>query len=187
MKIAIIQFFPAFSGKTGPQIRIFLDQKITPCQRRSQQKKVQLNRSRRSWMRAKTILWLIMIIIKASKTTLVHYMNEGWLTNWGIQKFFPWRPLKIEKKVFGKKVVSWQEALHAIEKKILSRTASTQPPKNQILWCKNFLSSSTKSGWHFFLAKNDDISRPYDLKNWVRIFSLVVLSSIYIGASYIKF
>ena len=86
-----------------------------------------------------------MIIIKASKATLVHYMNEGWLTNWGIQKFFPWRPLKIEKKVFVKKVVSWHYALHAIEKKILSRTASTQPPKNQILWCKNFLSSSTKN------------------------------------------
>ena len=112
---------------------------------------------------------------------------KNWLTNWGIQKFFPWRPLKIEKKVFVKKVVSWHYVLHAIEKKFLSRTASTQPPKNQILWCKNFLSSSTKSGWHFFLAKNDDISRPYDLKNWVRIFSLVVLSSIYIGASYIKF
>ena len=72
-------------------------------------------------------------------------MNEGWLTNWGIQKFFPWRPLKIEKKVVNINIRSWQEALHAIEKKILSWTASTQPPKNQILWCKNFLSSSTKN------------------------------------------
>ena len=71
--------------------------------------------------------------------------TKNWLTNWGIQKFFPWRPLKIEKKVFGKIVVSWQEALHAIEKNFLSRTASTQPPKNQILWCENFLNSSPKN------------------------------------------
>ena len=70
---------------------------------------------------------------------------KNWVTNWGIQKFLPWRPLKIEKKVFGKKVVSWHYVLHAIEKKILSRTASTHPPKNQILWCENFLNSSPKN------------------------------------------
>ena len=94
-KLQLSGFFRIFSEKPDHRSGFF-GPKITPYQRRSQQKKVQPNRSRRSWVRAQTILWLLMIIIKASKATLVHYMNEGWLTNWGIKKFFPWRPLKIE-------------------------------------------------------------------------------------------
>ena len=82
MKIAIIRFFPDFSGKTGPQIRIFLDRKSPHAKDGANKKKFsQIGSGVPEWeQKTYYVFWSL-----SRPPKLLHYMNSlsmraGWRT-----------------------------------------------------------------------------------------------------------
>ena len=86
MKIAIIRFFPDFSGKTGPQIRIFLDRKSPHAKDEANKKKFsQIGPGVPEWEH-KPFYGLLWSLSRPPK--LLHYMNSlSMRAGWQIEEF----------------------------------------------------------------------------------------------------